>query len=123
MESDESSSDTGEEEYSSESDTSDEYEEEKEHDAGPSGLQEKLSSNEKQESKSILKNKDNCIISSEALNESPTEKEKPLTVEEERKLDSGSYDLASIADLRRRKQIQDIRAAIDKENASIASHL
>uniref|UniRef100_A0A1B6DU89 WD repeat-containing protein 60 n=1 Tax=Clastoptera arizonana TaxID=38151 RepID=A0A1B6DU89_9HEMI len=44
---------------------------------------------------------------------------KQTKVEEERKLDSGSYDLSSNADLRRKKQIQEIKDAILKENEAV----
>lgn len=44
---------------------------------------------------------------------------KVCKVEEERKLDSGSYDLTSNGDLRRKKQIQEIKNSIDKENATV----
>lgn len=123
MESDKSSSETEEEDSYSESDTTDEDEAEDGHGAGLSEFENPPPSDKLQESKSILKNRNNFIQTNEIIKEGQTEKEKPLTVEEERKLDSGSYDLTSIADLRRRKQIQDIRAAIDKENASFTNQL
>lgn len=70
--------------------------------------------------KSILKQKNDSILPNETKVKQ-IEGEKLLTVEEERKLDSGSYDLANHVDLRRKKQIQDIRAAMEKENASLIS--
>lgn len=44
---------------------------------------------------------------------------KPVRVEEERKLDSGSYHLTTHADSYRTKQIQDIKNAIMKENSRL----
>lgn len=70
--------------------------------------------------KSILKQRTDSILPNETK-EKQIEGEKLLTVEEERKLDSGSYDLGNHVDLRRKKQIQDIRAAMEKENASLNS--
>lgn len=125
----ESSSSTSEEKYgsqsisSSSSSDSELFDEDKMGDGYRSGLPEVMKKTQNSSAeKSVLKKDITSTVPNSSSNQQTTNvKENLLNVEEERKLDSGSYDLAIHSDIRRRKQIIDIKAAIDKENASLSA--